>query len=540
MTGFLFALRMGRWGIGGFSVLAFLSSVLQAVGFYAIAGHSAAERAAFGRTMSVVASQFSVILPPAIRLDTPGGYVQWRSFGALVIIFAVWALVAACGAARGDEERGLVETVLAATVSRARFVATRMAAFATSSFVAALAAGLGYAVVVRANGESLNFAPILEASVVLCALAVSCYALALLVSQIAAARLAVGAAGAVLLGLFFLNSLSRVYASLSTWRWLSPFRYYELSQPLPPGGPFDLRATLIMFLSAAVLGVAASVAFAYRDLGSPLFTLPARSHPTTRDASALPLWRIAVVRGLYEGRLGLAVWALGASALGVALVGLTKAVLEPLLSLRTLSPYLLTFAHGDLYGSFLGFIWLGVAELIFAAFAIASVARWSAEDGDGRLELILANPHSRASVVLERALVLAVGALFIAALSGLAVAYAAHAEGIDVDRANLALATFLLVPFALVFAAAGALLASWNPRAAVGLLGGLAFASYLLQQLGPIFKWPGWVQYLSVFKLYGTPLSDGVDRAGLEIMITIVIAGFAASTLAMQRRDVGA
>jgi ABC-2 type transport system permease protein len=168
------------------------------------------------------------------------------------------------------------------------------------------------------------------------------------------------------------------------------------------------------------------------------------------------------------------------------------------------------------------------------------VARWSAEDGDGRLELILANPRSRASVVLERALVLAVGALFIAALCGLAVAYAAHAEGIDVDRANLALATFLLVPFALVFAAVGALLASWNPRAAVGLLGGLAFASYLLQQLGPIFKWPGWVQYLSVFKLYGTPLSDGVDRAGLEIMIAIVIAGFAASILAMQRRDVGA
>lgn len=540
MTAFLFALRMGRWGVAGFSVLAFFSSVLQAVGFYQIAGHTADERVAFGQSMSALASQFSVILPPAIRLDTPGGYVQWRSFGALVIIFSVWALVAACGAARGDEERGLVETVLAASVSRGSFVATRMAAFATSSFVAALAAGLGYAVGVRIGGESFSSPQIVEASVVLCALAVSCYALALLIAQVTAARLAVAASGTVLLGLFFVNSLSRVYPSLSTWRWLSPFRYYELSQPLPPGGAFDLRATLIMFLAAAVLGAAASVVFAMRDLGSPLFNLPARSRPTSYDGSASPLWRAAVVRGIYDRRLGLAVWAVGASALGIVLVGLTKAVLEPLLSIRTLSPYLLSFAHGDVYGSFLGFIWLGVAELFFAAYAIASVARWSAEDGDGRLELILANPRSRASVVLERALVLAVGALFIAAFSDLAVAYAAYAEGIYVDRANLTVATLLLVPFALVFAAAGALLASWSPRAAVGLLGGLAFASYLLQQLGPIFKWPDWVQYLSVFKLYGTPLSGGIDRTGLEIMIAIVIAGFGASILAMQRRDVGA
>ncbi len=540
MTAFLFALRMGRWGVAGFSVLAFFSSLLQAVGFYQIAGHTTAERVAFGQSMSGLASQFSVILPPPIRLDTAGGYVQWRSYGALAIVFAAWALVAAGGAARGDEERGLVEAVLAAGASRGQIVATRTAAFAASSFVAALAAGLGFAVGGWTGGDSFSLGPILEATVALCALAVSCYGLVLLIAQITAARMAVAAAGMVLLALFFLNSLSRVYPSLSTWRWLSPFRYYELSQPLPPGGKFDLRATLIMVLAATLLAVAASVAFALRDLGSPLFGLPARSRPTTYDVSASGLWGVAVVRGLYDRRWGLAGWALGASALGVALAALTKAVLVPLLSIRTLSPYLLSFAHGDLNGSFLGFIWLGVAELFFAAFAIASVARWSAEDGDGRLELILANPRSRAYMVLERAFVLAVGALFVAAVSGLVVAYAAHAQGIDVDLANLAVATLLLVPFALVFAAAGALLASWSPRAAVGLLGGLAFVSYLVQQLGPLFKLPDWVQYLSVFKLYGTPMSGGIDRAGLGIMIAIVIAGFGASILAMRRRDVGA
>lgn len=537
----MFAVRMGRWGIAGFSLLAFASSLLQSTGFYAIAGHTHAERAAFGRSMSVLATQFSVILPPPTRLDTAGGYVQWRSYGGLAIVFAVWALVAAGGAARGDEEHGLVEAVLASSTSRMEMVATRVAAFAAGSFVAALAAGVGFIVGVQAGGESWTVRPVLEASVVLCAFAVACYALSLFIAQLTAARTAVATAGAVLLVLFFINSLSQAYTSLSTWRWLSPFRYYELSQPLPPGGPFDVRATLILFFAGVALGLAAAVAFAFRDLGSPLIRFPARLRPTSYDASAAPVWRLAVVRGLYDRRLGLVVWALGASWIAVVLVGLTKSILEPLLSIRALTPYLLQFLHGtDLYSSFLGATWLGVAELLLAAFAIASVARWSAEDSDGRLELILANPYSRPAVVVERALVLAFGALFVAGLSGLVVAYVAHADGILVDQGRLAAATLLLVPLALVFGAAGALIASWSPRATVGLLGGFAFASYLMQQLGPIFNWPAWVQDLSAFKLYGTPLSGGIDPGGLAIMVVIILAGFGGAILAIERRDVGA
>jgi putative exporter of polyketide antibiotics len=110
----------------------------------------------------------------------------------------------------------------------------------------------------------------------------------------------------------------------------------------------------------------------------------------------------------------------------------------------------------------------------------------------------------------------------------------------QVSGERLAEGTLLLVPFALVFAAAGSVLAAWNPRAAVGLVGGLAFASYLVNELGPLFKWPAWVQDLSAFKLFGNPLASGIDRSGLSIMIAIVLVGFGASILLMQRRDVGA
>jgi len=247
-----------------------------------------------------------------------------------------------------------------------------------------------------------------------------------------------------------------------------------------------------------------------------------------------------VVRGLYERRAGLAAWAAGLAAVGVLFVYLTRTVIQPLLSIPSLSQFFGGSVGGRLFTTFLGYIWLSFAQLLFAAFAITQVARWSAEDSDGRLEMVLSTPRSRASVVVERAVTLTLGALFVAAASGVAVALAAHYQAMDVSRERLAEGTLLLVPFALVFAAAGAVLAAWNPRAAVGLLGGLAFASYLIDELGPLFKWPTWVQDASAFKLFGTPLSTGVDRGGLLIMIVIILVGFGASILLTERRDVGA
>jgi ABC-2 type transport system permease protein len=176
---------------------------------------------------------------------------------------------------------------------------------------------------------------------------------------------------------------------------------------------------------------------------------------------------------------------------------------------------------------------------LIAGFAITQVGRWSAEDTDGRLELILSNPVSRTRVVIERAAVLLLGAVIIAALSGLAVGFESHYQSIDLDSGRLAEASLMLVPVALVFAALGALLASRLPRPTVGILGIFAFASYLMLQLGPLFKLPDWVQDLSAFKLYGQPLVDGIDRAGLAILVAIVLAGFCASAIVMQRRDIG-
>lgn len=540
MAAYLLALRLGRWGVAGFGAIAFLVSLLQTAGFYQVAGHTPAERQLFGRTMSLLAAQLTVIVPPPVRPDTVGGYVQFRAFGAFAILFAIWSLASASSAARGDEERGLVPAILAAGSSRLAMITSRVGAFATAAAIASLAAGAGLLVGVATGGESFSSAAAFGAAVVLVALAVSTYSLTLLIAQFTSARGTTGFAGVILLALFLINSLSRTFDGLVRWRWLSPFHYYEQSSPLVPGGSVDVEATLTLLAIAVVATVVAALAFRFRDVGSPVFNLPVRNRPASYAVSRTAVWRVPVLRDIYDRRVGLLAWTAGVSALGAVSVALTKNVVQPLLAIPELARYFAAFLNGDLFSSFLGYIWFGFAQLLMAGFAITQVARWSAEDSDGRLELILSNPVSRVRVVVERVVVLALGALIIAAVSGVAVGVEAHNQGIDLDRGRLAAASLLLVPFTLVFGTVGALLASRIPRATVGLLGALAFASYVLVQLGPIFKLPAWVDDLSAFKLYGQPLTAGVDQTGLVIMIVIVVAGLAASAIVMERRDVGA
>jgi ABC-2 type transport system permease protein len=136
--------------------------------------------------------------------------------------------------------------------------------------------------------------------------------------------------------------------------------------------------------------------------------------------------------------------------------------------------------------------------------------------------------------------VLLSGGVVMTAVSGATLYYASHSNGIDLNGSRLVAASLMLLPFALVFAGAGSLLAAWNPRAAVGLLGAFAFASYLDTELGAIYKLPLWLQDLSAFKLFGTPLLTGVDGRNLTLMLLLAVAGVGSSILAMQRRDVGA
>lgn len=490
--------------------------------------------------MVVLGQQFSVLIPPPVHPETMGGYLTWRVSGSVALLFAGWALASAAGAGRGDEERGLVDAVIAEGFSRTRFVAARILAFAIGCAIAALAIGVGEMAGSARTPDFVGYTGPVLAALPLLAVTLTAYALTLVVCQLTAdQRAATGVAGVLLLGLYLIDTLSRAFDWLHPWRALSPFYYYGLNQPLTPGGKLNGGSMLFLAATAAAFSVASAIAFNARDIGSPLIKLPVPAADPTRQPARLWVWTAPIARGLYEQGIALVLWAVGLSALAIIFVNLTKTLLGALLGIPGLAPYFALVGRTNLTESFLGFEWSGVAKLLLAAFAITQVARWAADDASGRLEEMLSHPIHRTDVVLERFMVLTLQTLVIASVSAAALGIAANRQGIGVETGRVVESALLLIPLVWAFGGIGAVMTALAPRPAVALLSGVAIASYFVAQIGPLFKWPQWVVDSSLFQLYGNPIASGIDRGGLAILLVITAVTFASAILLMLRRDIG-
>lgn len=532
---FRYAFRLHRWGMIGFGAVFALSTFIQGAAYTSIAGTSPASRALFARQMDALAGQLTYLLPLPHQVDTLAGYVGWRAWGTLPILAAIWVIASASGAVRGDEERLLVESWLASPVSRTRLVITRLAAFAAA---AAVASGGGLLGTLAGAGrtESIGIDHLAGQAFALWVLAVALFSLCYLVAQIPRnKRAAQGAAAVLVLLLFILNAAARTAASLDGASWISPFHWYDASYPLPPDGHLDALGLALCAATAVVGGALSVVLFQIRDVGGPIIRVGLPERPAS-DSPPTPLLRWPVARLLYRQRGVLLIWILGVALMAVYMTAISKQVIDSLLLLPGMREYL-THGTADPVQGFISVFWFSMAQLLLSGFAIHMVSAWASDDTEGVLAAELSRPRRRWSIVLERGVTALTGIVLLAAIGSIVAALTAHDLGVRLDTSAVVRATLLLVPFALCFTAIGAVGSVWWPRASVGVLGGVVVLSYLIQDVGPLLKWPTWAIDLSPFSLYGSPLLNGVYWNGLYAMVAVVLAGFAAATYLMQRRE---
>ncbi len=241
---------------------------------------------------------------------------------------------------------------------------------------------------------------------------------------------------------------------------------------------------------------------------------------------------------LWQQRLGLAGWFAGTMVGAALLVSLAQGTGKLLASVRGVERLLEASGTTNPALWVVSGVWFGVASLILAAYAITQVSHWAADDAEGRLEMEIAQPVARWRVVADRGLTLAIGATVMAVLGSLVTALILPSQGLHVGVGPLVLATVLLVPLALTFGGVGSLVIARAPRIAVPVLGALAVLAFYIPELAPLFGWPDWSLDLSLFHLYGTPLTTGVYWTGLWIMAAIVVVGFGGAMAAMGRREV--
>jgi ABC-2 type transport system permease protein len=236
--------------------------------------------------------------------------------------------------------------------------------------------------------------------------------------------------------------------------------------------------------------------------------------------------------------VGLAVWIVSTLLLGSVMVSVTKSVADALFSDPRLAAVFQQGTTGSLYGSLLGFIWFGFALLLLASYAVVQVSRWAAQDQEGRVEMLLSTPVSRSRVIVERALEFAVASLLIVVGGYIGVAASLPSSGLKLDGGHLLTATLLLWPFALAFGGLGVAVASRWPRIAVPFLAIFAAVEYFLGDLAPLFKLPEWMANLSIFHLYGNPITGATPWTPAVSMLLVFLVGFGAALILMQRRDV--
>jgi ABC-2 type transport system permease protein len=533
------AWRLHRRGLVGFAVGNFLISVFYGSAFLQAAGTTAASQAAFGRSVNLVAKEFAFIIPVPVHPETLGGYEQYKWLAGAIIMMMIWATLAGVGIGRGDEERGITEQWIAGGISRTRLLLTRSAAFGLLLLAACFASVLGIVAIAPALHQDPNFAGEMLKAVSMAAGLFTCYAIALLISQLPAERqtaTALGVGAPVLL--LIVNGIADTIDSVSWIGVFSPFHWMEKTSSAAPGGTFDLGATIGLAVAAgALLGVAIPI-FRRRDIGSGLFSWGRHTATAVRVASRNLMLRWPFTEGLWEQRVGLGVWVVSTLLLGSLMMSVTKSTADALFSDPRLAAVFLHAAPGPAYAALLGFIWFGIALLLLAGYAVVQVSRWAAQDQEGRVEMLLSAPISRSRVIVDRALEFAIASLLIVIGGYIGVAANVPSSGLQLDAGHVFTASFLLWPFALAFGGLGVAIASRWPRIAVPFLAAFAVVEYFLGDLAPLFKLPDWVANLSVFHLYGNPIVDATSWTPPLSMLLAFLVGFGAALVLIQQRDV--
>jgi ABC-2 type transport system permease protein len=485
----------------------------------------------------------------AIAVDTIGGYATFK-IGIFIFLIAVWPLLAGSRMLRGEEDRGSMDVLLSLPRPRLNVALEKLAAMWT----ALLAMGLLIALLTFAGGVifhgDFGLGDALLFGLDLAFLCAVIGGVALLISQFTQERgPAAGWTAGLLLVFIVLDMVHRVAANTEWISRLSPIYYYNLSKPLVPSHGANAGAMVVLLALAAILGAVAIFLFVKRDVGGTV-PLPRWLRLPERTASrALPAgdWSLRSVYARGMGMIAMPTvwWTLGIAGFAgwmVYVVQLMETRLAALLSgSPTMSGLIKNLGGGDVgvNAGFLSALFFFL-PLMLMAFAVTQVNGWSADEQDGRLELVLAAPQPRVQVLLGRFAALGTATAVIAVVTLLTSAGAAAAAGLNLDAGHLAAATLGMIPFGLLIAAIGYLASGWLRTAAdTGLLSFVLALWFFISFIGPELKLPDATLRLSAFYYYGTPLLHGLQLTSVLGIVAVTAIVLAVGTLRFARKDIG-
>ncbi|MGD2156691.1 MAG: ABC transporter permease subunit [Anaerolineales bacterium] len=165
--------------------------------------------------------------------NTPAGYMETYFFNYMPVIIGIFVVGACARLLVGDEEKGILDLVMAYPVSRTRLFLGRLLGFVVSLLVILLVAWLCWVVPSGGSGMELSWNEFLRPFVPLLAQLLLFGFLALLLSMLLpAARMAGWITGALLVANYLTVGLANINDSLESIVEFTPLNYYQGGQAI--------------------------------------------------------------------------------------------------------------------------------------------------------------------------------------------------------------------------------------------------------------------------------------------------------------------
>jgi ABC-2 type transport system permease protein len=463
------------------------------------------------------------------QLGTIEGFVAWRVFGLLIIVGAIWGLLAATRLLRGEEDTGRWELLLAGRTNRRR---------ATAQGIAGLAAGFVVlwtltAILIVAAGSSTKVGFAVSASLFYAAAATASapmfLAIGSLTSQLSPTRRQANGLAAAIFGVSLLIRMAADTVDGLEWmRWASPLGWVENLHPLTGSQPLALMP--IILLTAAAAGAAIFIA-GRRDVGAGAFARPQSVEANLRLLGGTGSLVVRLERWVALG------WVLGIGVLAAVFGVVAGAAAEA--NLAGGVEQVVGRLGGEQGGAaaWIGYELMYIAAL--AAFAVGGqISAARGEEADGYVDHLLARGVGRGKWLTGR---LAFAAA-LAVLTGLAtgvgawLGLAATGAGSIGFVAMLEAGFNVMVP-ALFVLGAGALLFGLVPRLAVPILYSLVLWSCVVAIIGSTIATNRWLLDTALLTHLGPVPATSLHWPAIGWMIGIAVIATLAGVAAFNRRD---
>ena len=162
------------------------------------------------------------------QMFSPGGFLDTLFFSYIPIIIGIFVIVSCAGLLAGDEEKGLLDLVLAHPVSRVKLFYGRLVAFTISVILVLLITWIGFALPLPKTSMQVSVWELFLPFLSLFALLMFFGRLSLFLSMVLPSRQwAVMTSGLILVTSYFLTSLARLSEKLRPIERYFPMHYYQ-------------------------------------------------------------------------------------------------------------------------------------------------------------------------------------------------------------------------------------------------------------------------------------------------------------------------